>query len=228
MKVLRYLGNIEKDYRNWMQSKQDLWIDGVLVPIEKVIIAEQTHSDIVHKCTAKDAGAGFTQPQIPVADALITNLPELYLLVRTADCTPVLFYDESQKVVSAIHSGREGTRKNIVGKAISIAITEYQCQAANIKAYIGAGISMPYYEVSEAIWHDFIAAQSLLGIQVSEPPYRHLDIQATILAQLLHAGLLPDNISCSNICTYESDQYFSFRRDGTTNRQINLIGVSYA
>lgn len=226
MRVFSYLGNAKPDYRSLMREQKDLLIEGVSIPVNRLVVAEQTHSKLVHQCTAADCGAGLgDHPQIAVADGFITDIPNQFLLIRTADCTPVLIYDPSGKAVAALHSGREGTRKNIAGQAVKQLVESYSCKPQDLLAVIGAGICAEHYEVSPQIYDDFITSLAQMGIEAQSPRYRHLDIQGSIYRQLIHAGLLPGNIHKHEICTFEREDYFSFRRDGTHNRQINLIGI---
>ncbi len=226
MKIFTYMGDVSKDYRGLMKKHTDFVIEGKTIPVRRTVICEQTHSNRVHVVCEDEAGAGWNEmPQIPIADGLITNIPGLYLLIRTADCFPVVIYDEKKCVVAAIHSGREGTRQNIVVKAIDRFVADFECIPEDLKAIIGAGICQKHYEVDEGTWLDF--NQSLMGIQAEplDSAYRHIDIRRAIRMQLLSAGLVPENIEEIEVCTFESPNYFSYRRDGTLNRQINLIGV---
>lgn len=198
------------------------------IPAGNVVVAEQTHSDLVHICTAEDSGAGFgDHPQIPVADGLVTNIPGQYLLIRTADCTPVLLMDQQGRAVGAVHSGREGTRKNIAGKAVKLLQDHYGVAPQDITAYIGAGICWEHYQVSEAIWQEFMHSLQENGLKPDTSKPRHINIRLCIFQQLIAAGIPFKNIEQDHTCTFESGDHFSFRRDGTHNRQINLIGIEY-
>lgn len=226
MKVFRYIGDSSLDYRGIMQRHTDLQIGDLIIPRDKLVIAEQTHSKLVHNCLPEDCGAGFANhPQIKEADGFITAIPGQFLLIRTADCSPVLLWDEEHLVVSALHSGREGTRKNIAAQAVLQLTTDYGCKPEDLKAIIGPGICETHYEVSPEVYEDFLASLKKQGINPISGSYRHLAIQATIHEQLLASGLREEQIECIPTCTYESLQHFSFRRDGTHNRQINIIGI---
>lgn len=228
MNTYLYMGSKEPDYRGIMAAQSDFYIGDKLIPAARTVIVEQTHSDLVHICTEGDCGAGFgAHPQIAVADGLITNIPHQYLLIRTADCTPVLFTDVRHRAVGAVHSGREGTRKNIAGKAASLMQSEYGIRASDLIAWIGAGICVNHYEVSPQIEAEFHASLNGMGIASSTTRQRHLDIRLSIFRQLLHAGIPFKNIEQIHDCTWESESYFSFRRDGTKNRQINIVGIEY-
>ena len=229
MKIFYHAGTTSHPYRSIMAEQQDIVIDGFTIPVSRLVIADQTHSNIVHICSESDAGAGIDEhPQIPIADGLISNIPNLWLMVRTADCTPILLWDESLGVVCALHSGREGTRKNITKAAIDIFMGKYASDPGNIKAIIGAGISKEHYEVSQAVCDEFYHSMALYGLDLKPYKDRHIDIRSAINAQMIALGLNPHNISNITDCTFENKSYFSYRRTGTNNRQINIIGVCHA
>ncbi len=213
-------------YRKIMADHADFKVGAMLVPKAKTVIAEQIHSAKVHICSTTDGGAGFdAHPQIMNCDALITDVPNLFLLIRTADCAPILFYDEANRCVGAVHSGREGTRKNIAGAAVSAMQETYGAKPENLAARIGACICKQHYKVNNTVWDHFAASCAEQGIRVPESDRPCLDIQSVIYQQLVTAGLDQCNIKQVSICTYESGSHFSFRRDGTRNRQINVIGI---
>lgn len=211
-----------------MHAQSDFYIGEKLIPCSKIVIAEQTHSDLIHVCTVDDSGAGFgDHPQISVADGMITHIPNQYLLIRTADCTPVLFLDRKNRAVGAVHSGREGTRKNIAGKAVKLMQDQYGCQPQDLTVHIGAGVCADHYKVSNSIWDEFNDSMVQNGVKPLFNSECHIDIRLCIFQQLILAGIPYRNIEQEFICTHESPRHFSFRRDGSRNRQINLVGIEY-
>ncbi|PKN73359.1 MAG: hypothetical protein CVU50_03455 [Candidatus Cloacimonetes bacterium HGW-Cloacimonetes-3] len=226
MKIFFHLGKKVPDYRSLMHEQKDFILDGRVIPVSRLVIADQTHSDLVHLCREEDCGAGLgDKPQIPVVDGFITNIPNQFLLIRTADCTPIILMDNKRMVVSALHSGREGTRKNIAGKAVQLMQEHYGSEVKDICAYIGAGICHKHYEVSEAIYSEYNDSLSAMGLDPATELHRHIDIRKGIFQQLIQAGITFRNIDNISDCTFESPEYHSFRRDGSHNRQINLVGI---
>ncbi len=226
MKYFLHLGTTKPDYRGIMSDQRDFFINDKLIPADSVVVAEQTLSDLVHVCRESDSGAGFgDHPQIPVADGLLSNIPGQYLLIRTADCTPLLFVDSKLRAVGAVHSGREGTRQNIAGKAVALLHSQYGILPQDLNVWIGAGICARHYPVSDAVWDEFIASLSALGLDTSMQQRPYVDIRLSIFQQLLAAGIPYKNIEQDMACTWESRQYFSWRRDGSRNRQINIVGL---
>jgi YfiH family protein len=226
MQLFTFLGNAGLPYKTIMSNHTDFIVNKLLIPKARCVIAEQTHSANVHICISTDNGAGFDEhSQIEDCDALVTDIANQFLLIRTADCTPVLLYDEKTYCIGAVHSGREGTRKNIIGNTITVMQENFKSNPENIKAWIGAGICKKHYKVNEEIGRDFEASCRKYNIFVDESDLLFPDIQNVILQQMIEAGLVLGNISKNCICSYESESHFSFRRDGTHNRQINIIGM---
>lgn len=225
--IFWHLGDREPDYRSLMKHQQDFVLEGKSIPVARLVICEQTHSNLIHHCREEDCGAGLNNhPQIAVADGFVSNIDNQYLVIRTADCFPVLFFDEQKMVVAAVHSGREGTRQNIAGKAVKAMVEHYSCDPKNIVAHVGAGICEEHYEVSEAVWNQFNESLSRMELCPCTQHFRHLNLRTTIFQQLLRAGLRFINIENHHECTYENPAYFSYRRDKGNNRQINIIGIS--
>ena len=211
-----------------MAAQTDFCVDDRLIPASRVVICEQTHSNYVHVCREEDSGAGFgAHPQIPIADGFVSAIPNQYLLIRTADCTPVLFADKHHRAVGAVHSGREGTRKNIVGQAVELLHSKFGIPASDLSVWIGAGICVDHYEVSKCVYEQFHESLRAQGIEPVSNQQRRLDIRNCIFQQLIAAGIAFRDIEQDHHCTFESEGYHSFRRNGTKNRQINLIGIEY-
>ena len=91
----------------------------------------------------------------PKADAVITNQRNLPIAVLTADCTPILIYDNQAKMIAAIHAGWKGAFKGIIDKVIEFMIKK-GCKLENITAVIGPSISSKSYEIKEDFKKKFI------------------------------------------------------------------------
>ena len=108
-----------------------------------IFIPRQTHS--VNVVWAEGPG------EAPDSDAVITRVPGLCVAVKTADCIPVLLYDERQGFVAAVHAGWRGT----VGRIVSRTIEEMQSRGQDLHAVIGPGISLASFEVGDEVYDAF-------------------------------------------------------------------------
>lgn len=150
------------------------------------------------------------------ADAMVTRQRGVALVIRTADCFPVLLIDPIKQVIAAIHSGREGTRLNICRNTIRKMKT-VGADTQNILAAIGPGISKKHYQVSHSMWREFCSSTA----QEQEFPY--LDLRKVIKSQLIECDISINNIVEIKSCTYSDSNFYSYRRNQTQLRQYNWI-----
>lgn len=217
-----YCGTAEQDYRSLLSNRIGVEAVNGFIEKSRMVIGEQTHSALVHVATEADAGAGFSaeKDQIPIVDAVITQQRAIYPVVRTADCTPILIYAADVKAVGAIHSGREGTRKNIVQATINAMIKYFGASVKDMFVLVGPAICAAHYPVDSQTYHAFVESTGVDQLPLN------LDIRKVIAQQLHTAGVPYAQVEISSECTYESGLLFSYRRDGSHNRQIATIGVA--
>ena len=91
----------------------------------------------------------------PKADAIITDQVNLPIAVLTADCVPILVFDNQRKMIAAIHSGWKGAYKGIISKVIKFMVKRGS-KSKNITAVIGPSISVKNYEVQKDFYQKFI------------------------------------------------------------------------
>lgn len=182
--------------------------------MENTVFAQQIHGNAVHSVQARDCAEKLVE--IPGVDALVTSKWDVALCIKTADCVPVLLFDAQAGIVGAAHAGREGTRLNILSRTVA-AMTELGAHPGRIQAVSGPGICPEHYPVSDEVFARFVADTR---VQQRHP---WLDIKAVLHAQLLASGLMKEHISNIPICTWESRDHFSYRRNGTAKRQISWI-----
>lgn len=155
-------------------------------------------------------------------DALMTDLRGVCIGVSTADCIPILLYDEPHHAICAIHAGWRGTVARIVEKAIAEMKTAYVTQPEHIKAQIGPGIHLESFEVGDEVYEAF--AQEGFEMESISKLYTskwHIDLPECNRQQLLAAGLRPQNIKVSPVCTFQqAETYFSARRLGINSGRI--------
>ena len=176
------------------------------------------------------------QPLLEGIDAVMTNLQGVCIAVSTADCIPVLLYDEAHHAIAAVHAGWRGTVARIVEKAVAAMQHTYQTNPHQLKAVIGPGISLKNFEVGDEVYEAFahagfpmneIAQQfpnSQLSIVNSQFSW-HLNLPRCNQMQLEGEGVQTENIHMSNICTYDHvDTFFSARRLGINSGRI-LTGI---
>ncbi|MBQ0156666.1 MAG: peptidoglycan editing factor PgeF [Bacteroidales bacterium] len=175
-----------------------------------VVSCKQTHSDVI-----KIVDDSMRGTEIADCDALVTNVRKLPLLIRTADCVPVVLYDPCRRVVANIHAGRVGAQKLIVRKTLQLMMTQFGSKTSDIIAAIGPHICGKCYEVDDACASEF-GEKYIIGYSSNQKPL--VDIALACKEQLVDVGVDSKNIHCSDICTAESKEWPSWRRDKCQER----------
>ena len=188
---------------------------------KRFVMAEQTHSTQIRVVKDSDIGSGFLENKgpIPIVDGFITNKTNVFIVIKGADCTPILVYSKKQNVIGGCHSGRQGTKNGIIKVLLTSMTRDYGLNKEDLVVMIGPAISGANYQVSEDIYSDFV---EFTGI---EQDYRKIDMQKVILHDVLDLGIQAENIVIKSECTYASPDYFSYREDKTKERQISIIGI---
>ena len=180
--------------------------------------------DQVHGCEVKVIEHAFDN-RISDCDALITNVRKIPLMVMVADCIPILIYDPIQKVIGAVHAGRNGTFLRIAQKTIEKMQHTYGCDVKDIMIGLGPSIRRCCYEVGKDL-ADIATKNFGEGFIMIEKGRYFLDLQAINKTQLLEVGISEDNIEISSICTACDANYFSYRREGVTGRFAGFIMIA--
>lgn len=184
---------------------------------EKMVCSQQTHTTNVRIVTAKDAGKGVTKERdYTDVDGLVTNVPGLCLVTFYADCVPLLFVDPVQKVIGASHSGWRGTACKMGKHTIETMTREYGCKPENILAAIGPSICQDCYEVSSDVIEEFNRAfreEQYSDLYYKKPNGKYqLNLWKANEIVLLEAGILPEHLAVTNLCTCCNPDYlFSHR-----------------
>lgn len=153
----------------------------------------------------------------PVADAVATRQPDVVLMVRVADCVPVLFLAPEVGAVAAAHCGRPGLLAGVVPRTVE---TLRAWGDTSITAWVGPHVCGACYEVP-AEMQDEVAAAVPAARATTSWGTPSLDLGAGVRAQLEAGGATVVNVSR---CTRESADLYSHRRDGVgAGRLAGLI-----
>ena len=203
------------DKRDDVVTNHKLFAHEMGYDFKKLVFMNQVHSTTVH---VVDEDSFL----IPSCDALVTNISETPLMVLSADCAPVLFYDDVTQTIAAAHVGRAGAFGNIIKNVIETMEERFGTQSHDLQVAIGARIQVCCYEVGEK---ELREARSLgYNFALKE---NHLDIDAIIAHQLKECGVLEECIDFLPYCTKcESDTFFSYRANKETGRNSGVIFLS--
>ena len=197
----------------------------------RIVRAKQVHGNAVLRV---DAGL-VRRPGFPRCllekpaefDAFITELPDVALVVSTADCLPILIHDPVRRAVAAVHAGWRGTAQRIAAEAVLAMQAAYGTDPADCRAVLGPGIRGCCFEVDAPVIEAMAAA--LPGWEAHATPTRpghcRLDLAGVNRAVLEEAGVRSDRIEDAGLCTAcRTDLFFSHRAEkGRTGRMMNFI-----
>ncbi len=185
----------------------------------------QTHTTVVELVTPKDRGRGLTIDGYDHGvDGLVTVYKDILLSIRTADCVPVLLVDKEASVCAAVHAGWRGTVGGITKNAITL-MEQNGAKRENILAAIGPCIGMCCYEVGHEVYDEFLSACSEYGAFFMPNGEKYmLDLTKANEFILSESGILPENISCADLCTRCNEKhFFSHRRDGVVRGTMSAF-----
>lgn len=217
--INRYCGDREED----IQANRQALCQELGITDDHLIMPHQVH--LTNVLTVDEAFLSLNpierQEALEGFDALMTNLRGVCIGVSTADCIPVLLYDSEHQAVCAIHAGWRGTVKRIVVQAIEGMKATYGTQPQQLMAQIGPGIHLHNFEVGDEVYEAF--HQEGFHMEGISKKYEkwHIDLPECNRQQLLAAGLQPQSIHVSLVCTFQhSEDYFSARRLGINSGRI--------
>ncbi len=200
---------------------------------DRIVCSAQTHTTNVLVVREEDAGCGVIRERPwKDIDALVTNADGITLCVFTADCVPLLIADPVHHAVGAAHSGWRGTIGNIAAKTLETMNHEYGTEAGDTVCAIGPSICGDCYEIGPEVAEQFMAKYGQTDgkspVLRSKPDGKYLlDLWESCRLNFIQAGVKPENISVTDICTHcNPDKLFSHRtQHGAQGNLGALIGM---
>lgn len=191
------------------------------------VCANQTHSSNFYRVIADDKGRGSTATDNAVedTDALYTYEPNILLCTFAADCVPVLFHNDKLGLIGVVHSGWQGTIKEITRKLFEHLKNEEGCRAEDFHVQIGAALSQEKFEVDEDVYLKFQQlgyAHDFMYFDLETGKY-HIDNQLIVKKQCELAGIPTGQISVDRTCTHMNPEGFSYRADKKSGRHMGFI-----
>lgn len=204
--------------------------------VEDMVLSDQTHTTNVRVITEEDRGKGILRPQdYSDVDGMITNVPGIVLVTSYADCVPLYFVDPVRKAIGLSHSGWKGTVGYIGQKTVEKMHEVYGSEPKDIVAAIGPSICQSCYEVSDDVAEAFRAnftADEAADILLDKGNGKYqLDLWKANWYVLTDAGILPEHLSVTDLCTAcHPDLLWSHRKTngqrGGLSAFLSLIDTS--
>ena len=183
------------------------------------VFTDQTHTTNVRRVYEEDAGCGLTKERnFTDTDGLVTDVPGIMLSAFFADCVPLYFVDPVHKAIGLSHSGWRGTVGRMGKVTIEMMSREFGTDPADLICAVGPCICVNCYEISSDVASKFADEFRNHKDEIIRDDHNgkyHLDLNRTNEIILEEAGVLPENITLSGVCTCcNHDLLFSHRASG--------------
>lgn len=155
------------------------------------------------------------------ADAIITDQPDTPLVMRYADCVPLLFYDPAKRAIGLAHAGWRGAVAGMAAATVRALESTFGCRPADLRALIGPAISRRNYQVGAEVAAQaeaYFGADAEVLTRDSTDGSAYLDLWRANRLDLERQGL--SDIEVMEVCTFENtDEFYSHRAEkGKTGR----------
>jgi YfiH family protein len=157
---------------------------------------------------------------VPVADALLTDRPGDGVLVRVADCTPIVLAAPGEALAGVVHAGREGLVRGVVAAAVDALRGR---GASRLEAFVGPRACGRCYELPESM-ADAVAAVVPAARSTTSWGTPAIDVGAGVVAQLADLGVQVTDLGVHE-CTIEHDRWFSYRRQGQDSGRFGAVAM---
>lgn len=208
------------------------WSDAIGLDAGKLVLTGLVHGADVLEITPDRAGAGSSpdRESAGIADALITNHPDIAITVTHADCLSILILDPEHRAIAAVHAGWRGTVDDVTGATIRAMHDTYGSDPADLLVYLGPAIGGCCNEVGPevtAAWREQARNLGPLAeLAITKPgPKEHFDVPRANTLLLQRLGVQPEHIEVSAVCTKcSTEHWFSHRGHGPgAGRQASMI-----
>lgn len=206
------LGTSNGDDPNLVQGNLELL--GEHLGVDRLVRMTQVHGADVVWTDSVASG------EIPVVDALLTDQVGVGVLVRVADCTPIVLVGHELPAVGVVHCGREGLVQGVVPAAVS-ALRDRG--GRSVEAWVGPRACGRCYEVP-AEMADAVGAAAPEARSTTSWGTPALDIGAGVVAQLRGLDVLVNDVG-DHVCTIEDERFYSYRRQGQDSGRFGAVAV---
>ena len=182
----------------------------------KIVILEQIHSANIAKPDPEHLG---DFEKMEESDGILSKEQGACLVVHTADCVPVLYFDPVSGIIGASHNGWMGTLKNLTGEMIHTMI-QNGSKAENIRIAIGPAINSCCYDIDLDRYAQFMEKMERFNKIAFRPHGEKFHVNLSRLTYELarEGGIRETHIDHFPFCTFcDKERFFSYRRQFKTH-----------
>ena len=188
----------------------------------EIYSGQQVHGNRIRYADGKNGDAFIFGRNFPDTDGLITDKSGIALLVKYADCTPIVLFDPKRNVVAALHSGWRSTVQRISQKAIKKMVTDFGCNVTDIVAFLGPSIDQENYQVGPEVYEAFADFKQRDTFFEAKDNKFQLSMTEANYSLLFEAGINAEHIEVNRISTFLDERLHSARAEG---KEYGLNGL---
>lgn len=212
------VGHLVGDEDKAVEANHRIIYETLDLNASEVVTARQVHGHAVAVVRAKDKGR-----VVPATDGLVTSTPGVALMLRFADCLPILLYDPEKQVIGLGHAGWRGTVGILAQRLADTMTKEFGCHLDQMRAGLGPAIGPCCYSVGEEVGE---AVRAVLpdssGALIERADGIYLDLWEANRWQLNQLGI--QKIEVAKICTAcNTAQFFSHRAEGERTGRFAVL-----
>ncbi|MER2063819.1 MAG: peptidoglycan editing factor PgeF [Alkalibacterium sp.] len=195
-------------------------------PLE-IYTGQQMHTDNVEIVDGTNGETFVYGRTFKETDGLITDKQNIALLIKYADCTPIILFDPQKRVQAVVHSGWRGTVKQISVKAIEKMEEVFGCKREDLLVYVGPSIDQDNYEVGPEVYEAFSGVKNRDDFFKPHGEKYKMSMTDANVAILLEAGIKEENMEVERTSTYTSEELHTARGEGSEyqlNGLLTMIG----
>lgn len=223
--LINIIAGSDYNFRSKTMTEADLkenyqrLVDATSIPVTSVYSATQVHGDNIAYVAGTQGEDFVLGKTIAATDGLITDQVGLGLIIKYADCTPIVIYDPVKKVQASVHSGWRGTVQAIGVKAIEKMVKNFGSQLSDLLIYLGPSIDAAHYEVGPEVYEAFANFSDRDAFFTPQDTgnangkYLLSNIDA-IYQSLVDYGIREEQIEKSGLSTFTDDRLHSARQEG--------------
>jgi len=212
------VGHLVGDEDKAVETNHRIIYETLALRAGEVVTARQVHGHSVTAVGPEDKGR-----IVPATDGLVTESVGLALMLRFADCLPILLYDPQKRVIGLGHAGWRGTAGLLAQRLAETMREEFGCHLAQVRAGLGPAIGPCCYSVGEEVRE---AVQAVLphssGAVMERADGIYLDLWEANRWQLRQLGI--QRIEVGKICTAcNTAEFFSHRAEGERTGRFAVL-----
>ena len=193
-----------------------------------LVEVHQVHGADICQVRAGQLGTGWGLRSLGDYDGLVTEASDLALMVKIADCIPIILFDPVKKVFALVHSGWPGTLQAIGQKALEVMMSQYDVRPSDLLIAYGPALSMEDFQVQEDVYSRFQPFEAIHPQAFRQEDEHHwlIDTKGINQERFLAMGVPLEQQYDVAVSTKQALGCHSYRRDGREGYGLNAV-VAY-